>query len=82
MLFVMILFPTVGCVVIAFGVLTAVFNERSSRIQRKYIENFTLFGRWTSRLYTPERVRGGGILIASFGVIWLALVLIILFAGK
>jgi hypothetical protein len=29
MLLVDILFPFVGCLVIAFGVLTAVFNERS-----------------------------------------------------
>ena len=82
MLFAYILFPFVGCLVIAIGVLTAIFNERSSRIQRKYVENFTLFGRYTSKLYTPEFMRGCGILIASFGVVWLTIVLVILFAGK
>jgi hypothetical protein len=43
------------------------------------VENFTLFGRWSSTFYTPETVRVFGILISSFGVIWLIIALAILF---
>lgn len=30
-----VLFPLIGCLVIAYGTLTAIFNEWSSRMQKK-----------------------------------------------
>jgi hypothetical protein len=76
-----LVFPIAGLVAITIGVLTAVFNERSAKMQKWYAENLTLFGHWTSRWVTPGRVRVGGIFIAAFGVVYLSLSPVILFAS-
>jgi hypothetical protein len=69
-----ILFPLMGLLIIAVGVLTAVFNERWTNMQNKW--------NWTWRAGTPEFTRGFGAIVAFFGVIFLTFSLVILFAGK
>jgi hypothetical protein len=76
-----LIFPIVGVLIVIFGVLTAVFNERSARIQKRYDENFTLFGRWTSKWVTPGFMRVCGILLATFGMVYLTLGLVTLFSS-
>jgi hypothetical protein len=80
-LLLIIFFPLVGCLVIAFGVLTAVFSERSARIQQR-MSLLRLFGRDPAKVYTPELMRGMGAVIGLFGVIWLGLYLAAMYGSK
>ena len=75
-----IVFPIIGCAIVAAGVLMAVFKERAAKVQEA-LYDFTLLGRLLPTAITPDFSRVLGIIIASFGSLWLLLVLLIFTVG-
>jgi hypothetical protein len=71
-----IVFPMIGCAVIAVGVLMVVFKERAAKIQEA-LNDLTVLGRLLPTAITPEFARVSGIIIASFGGLWLLGVVLI-----
>jgi multisubunit Na+/H+ antiporter MnhB subunit len=61
---------TLGAALLALGVLVNVFNEKATRIAKRW-QSYSFFGATTVRWVTPIFVRVMGVYIGVFGLVFL-----------